>query len=142
MYSCIPSRKIPEGWKPPVWRSGLPRYAMRLTFRDKILEFSEVFAASHAGTLPPPPPKLVRQNACMPTYWDDVLESKKVIDLLTQELIALEEGRKTPVKTAPVPVAPFAPVKVAKRLFDAETGPPPFPPTLCRGGESDDDMYV
>ena len=96
MYECLISRKRPENWKPLVWRSGLPRYAMRTEFYMKILDFEGVYASCHAGQLPPPPPKLVRQNADDPVYW---------------AVEAMEEGR-TPVKVHTEVFAPHAPIKV------------------------------
>ena len=96
MYECLISRKLPESWRPLVWRSGLPRYAMRTEFYMKILDFEGVYASCHAGTQPPPPPKLVRQNADDPVYW---------------AVEAMEEGR-TPVKVHTEVFAPHAPIKV------------------------------
>jgi hypothetical protein len=96
MYECLISRKLPENWKPSVWRSGLPRYAMRVEFYTKILDFNGVYASCHAGQLPPPPPKLLRQDANDPVL--DPIE-------------AMEEGRP-PVKVHAEIFAPHAPIKV------------------------------
>lgn len=96
MYECLISRKLPESWKPSVWRSGLPRYAMHTEFYMKILDFEGVYASCHAGMLPPPPPKLIRHDADDPVYWD---------------VEAMEEGR-TPIKVHAEVFAPFAPIKV------------------------------
>jgi hypothetical protein len=78
----------------PFWRSTkpvLPLYARRIEFDQQIRDFAKVFAACHAGTPPPPSPKLVRQNA----------ESWHVIDPLQ----AMEEGL-TPIETT-VEIATF-----------------------------------
>jgi hypothetical protein len=127
MYACYLYRKLPEGWKPSAWRSGLPRYAMREEFYWKILDFEGVYASCHAGMPPPPPPKLVRQDADEPIYWS--------------QMEAMEEGR-TPIK-AHAEVVPFAPLKEvpvrkfrmisAKRLeYDSDD----------TDDDTDDDMYV
>jgi len=115
MYECIPSRKMSNS----TWRSGLPRYAMRSEFQQQIMEFNTLYA----GTLPPPPPRLIRQNADVPIYWE--------------ELVAMEEGR-TPIKVVAEPVAPFAPLKVQfNSLFNALASV-----KVVLEYESDEDMYV
>lgn len=106
MYECIPSRKMSNS----TWRSVLPRYAMRTEFQQKIMEFNTLYA----GTLPPPPPRLIRQNADEPIYWDPV--------------VAMEEGR-TP-KAAPLKVQ-FDLFKALAWLLEYESD-----------RDSDDDMYV
>lgn len=81
MYECIPRKMMKR-----VWRSTkpvLPLYARRIEFDQQIRDFGKVFAACHAGTPPPPSPKLTRQNA----------EPWHVID----PLVAMEEGL-TPIE--------------------------------------------
>ena len=68
------------------FRDTLPLYDINSEFYKQILAFDALYAA----TLPPPPPKLVRQNAEEPRYL---------------QLVAMEEGR---------PIAPYAPIKKAE----------------------------
>ena len=89
MYECIPRKMMKRVWRPT--KPVLPLYARRIEFDQQIRDFGEVFAACHAGTPPPPSPKLTRQNA----------EVWHVIDPLQ----AMEEGL-TPIETT-VEIAPF-----------------------------------
>lgn len=89
MYECIPRKMMKRVWRPT--KPVLPLYARRIEFDQQIRDFGEVFAACHAGTPPPPSPKLTRQNA----------EPWHVIDPIQ----AMEEGL-TPIETT-VEIAPF-----------------------------------
>ena len=123
MYECIP-RKMKR-----VWRSTkpvLPLYARRIEFDQQIRDFGEVFAACHAGTPPPPSPKLTRQNA----------EPWHVIDPLQ----AMEEGL-TPIETT-VEIAPLRNY-VALLLRAAQYDPDDvYRPDREPDHESDEEMYA
>ena len=110
------------------FRDTLPLYDINSEFYKQILAFDALYAA----TLPPPPPKLVRQNAEEPRY------------LL---LVAMEEGQ---------PIAPYAPIKKAE-TSEAVTSPAVTSETVKpkkvrfieprrleyeSDDDPDDDMYV
>lgn len=90
MYECVPRKMTKSFWRST--KPVLPLYARRIEFDEQIRDFGKLFAACHAGTPPPPSPKLVRQNA--EPVWH-------VIDPLQ----AMEEGL-TPIETT-VEIAPF-----------------------------------
>ena len=93
MYACI-ARNSKLG-KSMAFRDTLPLYDVNSEFYKQIMEFDALYAA----TLPPPPPKLVRQNADEPVYW---------------HLVAMEEGR-TPME------APYAPIKATSEAASEAT---------------------
>jgi hypothetical protein len=108
------------------FRDTLPLYDINSEFYKQILAFDALYAA----TLPPPPPKLVRQNAEEPRYL---------------QLVAMEEGR---------PIAPYAPIKKAETspLSEATTSETVKPKKVRfieprrlmyeSDDDPDDDMYV
>ena len=125
MYECIP-RKMKRVWRPT--KPVLPLYARRIEFDQQIRDFGEVFAACHAGTPPPPSPKLTRQNA----VWH-------VIDPLQ----AMEEGL-TPIETT-VEIAPSFKNYVMLLLRAAQYDPDDvYRPerTSEPDHESDEEMYA
>jgi hypothetical protein len=127
MYACI-ARNSKLG-KAMAFRDTLPLYDINSEFYKQILAFDALYAA----TLPPPPPKLVRQNAEEPRYL---------------QLVAMEEGR---------PIAPYAPIKKAETspavTSEAVTSEATAKPKKVRfieprrleyesDDDPDDDMYV
>jgi len=124
MYACI-ARNSKLG-KAMAFRDTLPLYDINSEFYKQILAFDALYAA----TLPPPPPKLVRQNAEEPRYL---------------QLVAMEEGR---------PIAPYAPIKKAETspsspAVTSETVKPkkvrfiePRRLEYESDDDPDDDMYV
>ena len=82
------------------FRDTLPLYDVNSEFYKQIMEFDALYAA----TLPPPPPKLVRQNADEPVYW---------------HLVAMEEGR-TPIKVTEH-ATPYAPIKATSEAASEAT---------------------
>jgi len=104
----------------------LPRYAMRTEFYMKILDFEGVYASCHAGQLPPPPPKLIRQNADDPVYWD---------------VEAMEEGR-TPVKVHEDAFAKAIQEVLASYSFRKVRMIAPKRLEYDSDDDPDDDMYV
>lgn len=125
MYECLISRKIPENWKPSVWRSGLPRYAMRVEFYMKILDFDGVYASCHAGQLPPPPPKLLRHNANDPVLdpLEAMEEGRPMVEAHAELAIALKEV------FASCPVRKVRMISAKRLEYESDDDP-------------DDDMYV
>jgi dipeptidyl aminopeptidase/acylaminoacyl peptidase len=104
------------------FRDTLPLYDINSEFYKQILAFDALYAA----TLPPPP-KLVRQNAEEPRYF---------------QLVAMEEGR---------PIAPYAPIKKAETspAVTSESTKPkkvrfiePRRLEYESDDDPDDDMYV
>lgn len=90
MYECIPRKMMKRVWR--TTKPVLPLYARRIEFDQQIRDFGKVFAACHAGTPPPPSPKLTRQDADEPVWH------------LMDPLQAMEEGL-TPIETT-VEIAP------------------------------------
>jgi len=129
MYECIPGKMMKRVWRPT--KPVLPLYARRIEFDEKIRDFGKVFAACHAGTPPPPSPKLTRQNAADPVYW-----------YLIDPLVAMEEGL-TPIETT-VEIAPFKNY-VMLLLRAAQYDPDDVYRPQCASEpdhESDDEMYA
>ena len=129
MYECIPRKIMKRVWRPT--KPGLPMYARRIEFDEKIRDFGKVFAACHAGTPPPPSPKLTRQNADEPVYWQ-----------LIDPLQAMEEGL-TPTETT-VEIAPSFKDYVTLLLRAAQYDPDDVyrAPEREPDHESDDEMYA
>ena len=98
MYACI-ARNSKLG-KSMAFRDTLPLYDVNSEFYKQIMEFDALYAT----TLPPPPPKLVRQNADEPVYW---------------HLVAMEEGR-TPIKVTEH-ATPYAPIKATSEAASEAT---------------------
>jgi hypothetical protein len=59
---------------------------MELTMLERIMMFEPIFAAAHVAMLPPPAPRLVRQNANR--FGDD--ETASLSDLSSDEDVSME----------------------------------------------------
>ena len=126
MYECIPRKMMKRVWR--TTKPVLPLYARRIEFDQQIRDFGKVFAACHAGTPPPPSPKLTRQNA----------EPWHVMD----PLVAMEEGL-TPIET----IAEIAPsfknyVIILLRAVQYDPDDVYRAPEREPDHESDEEMYA
>ena len=126
MYECIPRKMMKRVWRPT--KTVLPLYARRIEFDQQIRDFGKVFAACHAGTPPPPSPKLTRQNAAEPVYW-----------YLIDPLVAMEEGLTHIQATAEIKREDYVTILIRAIQYDADDV---YPPQREPDHESDDEMYV